>query len=272
MALKAIVDNLDSVPEQYRDLYSQKNGKYEFTGVEGLKTQGDVDRLQQALNKERGEKTALETQLRAWGDHKPETVIPILDKIPELEAAAEAGKKKLDEKQIEAIVNGRLAPLQRELDTTKTNLTAAQKRVGEYEELSKRRTISDAVRAIAAESKALPEAYKDEYSGLMLLAGQIFTVDAQGQVVVKEGAPGLTHGTRAQDVLGDLQRSHPYFWPQSTGGGASGNTGSNAGTANPFKGNNMTDRSVFIKENSPDKVNNAMKAAGLTDPWQTYKP
>jgi hypothetical protein len=52
MAIKAIIDKLEDADEKHRDLYVEKNGKYEIQ-VEGMKTQGDVDRLTSALEKER---------------------------------------------------------------------------------------------------------------------------------------------------------------------------------------------------------------------------
>lgn len=271
MALKAIVDTLEGVEEHYHSLYTQKGNKYEFTGVEGFKTQADVDRVQQALNAERAQRTTFENTLKAWGDRKPEDVLPILDRLPELEAAAEAGKKKLDQTQIEGIVNGRLAPMQRDRDTYKTNYEAEAQKVKEYEAKDRQRTIFDAVRGLAVESKANPDSYSTPYGGLMLLAQQIFTVDAQGQVVVREGVPDLVHGTLAKDVLGDLQRKYPSNWPQSSGGGAPGGSGNGPGvTSNPFKTNDQTARNRFAKEH-PDKVDKMVKDAGLVNPWDHYK-
>ena len=272
MPLKAIVETLDGIEEHYHSLYTQKGNRFEFTGVEGFKTQADLDRVQVALNKERETRTQYETTLKAWGDRKPEDVLPVLDRLPELEAAAEAGKKKLDQSQIDGIVNGRLAPIQRESEKYKTELAAAQAKVQEYEHRDRQRTIFDAVRGLAVETKANPDAYGSQYGSLMLLAKEIFTVDAQGQVVVKEGVPDFTHGTLAKDVIGDLQRKYPSMWPQSSGGGAPGSNGGGGSVAgNPFKGNDMTARSVFVRDNPPDKVAAAMKNAGLTSQWETYK-
>ena len=52
MALKAILDSLTDIPEALHGEYVERNGKFELQ-VEGMKTQGDVDRLQTALTKER---------------------------------------------------------------------------------------------------------------------------------------------------------------------------------------------------------------------------
>lgn len=274
MALKMILESLDGLDPSVAKEYVQKDGKY-VLDVTGAKSQLDVDNVQKALNAERKLREETAAKLAAWGDRKPEEILPILDKVPELEAAAADGKKKLDQTQIDAIVNGRLAPVQRSLEQlTATNKTL-QEEVTAYKTEKTRRTIFDTVRAVATETKANPEAYATDMGGLMLLSERLFKVDDNGQVVVREGVPDLVHGQRVKDVVGELQRMHPYFWPPSNGGGASGGTGSaSGGTGNPFKANNMSDRSAFIKANEsrPDVIKSAMAQAGLKTEFQTYVP
>ena len=52
--LKTIYDNEADIPEGFAALYTEKNGKWELTGVQGVKTQLDVDRVQEALRKGEG--------------------------------------------------------------------------------------------------------------------------------------------------------------------------------------------------------------------------
>jgi len=51
MGLEAIHKTLEEIPEQYRDLYSERNGQFELTGISGVKTQADVDRLSVCTHK-----------------------------------------------------------------------------------------------------------------------------------------------------------------------------------------------------------------------------
>jgi len=46
MALKIIEENLDAVDAVYHSLYTEKDGKFQLTGVEGMKTDADIQRLQ----------------------------------------------------------------------------------------------------------------------------------------------------------------------------------------------------------------------------------
>lgn len=269
--LKAVLDTLDGVEEHFHALYTSKNGKFEFSGVEGMKTSADTDRLQTALNAERTISKNLKVSLEAWGDRRPEDVLPALEQIPELKILAEKGNLKKDEKEIEAIVNGRLAPLQQKLEAVTRKEAELAAKVSEYSAKDTRRTIYDSVRKYATETKALPESYGSEMGGLMLLAKEVFTLDSAGQVVVKEGAPGMVHGTHIKDAFPEIQKGYGYLWPQSQGGGAGGSTTTSSAGANPFKGNDLTARTKFASENPPDKVAAAMSAAGISTQWQLHK-
>ena len=93
-------DTMNAVPEAFRGLYSERDGKAVLTGVNGLKTIHDVNNVQEALRKERNDHAAVRDALKAWkglGD-EPTEIQARLDRMAELEAAAGA---KLDEGKIQ---------------------------------------------------------------------------------------------------------------------------------------------------------------------------
>ena len=120
MPLTAVVEKIDDIPEQYRDLYTEKGGKFELTGITGIKTTADVQRVQQALDNERNAHKETKASFEPFKDWKFEDVQAQLDRLPELEAAA---KGKLDEAAIEEMVERRVhgtltsrtAPLERQI-------------------------------------------------------------------------------------------------------------------------------------------------------------
>ncbi len=263
MALKMILSSLDGVSEEIAAHYTKKGDKFELQ-AEGAKSQADIDRLQNALNAERAQRTEWETKAKAWGDLVPDEVRSVLDRVPELEATVESGKKKLDQSQLEPLVAGRVAPVQRALDKALADLKERDTKLADFSAKETKRTVFDAVRKLASETNAIKETYSSDFGGLMLLAKEVFTVDAQGQVVVKEGVEGFVHGTRISDAWPDIQRTQTPYWPSSVGGGAGGNTGTGGNTnSNVFKSNDMTARSTYVKEHGLDKANAAAKAAGL---------
>jgi len=272
MALKMMLDSLDGLSEQEAGHYVKKGDKYELQ-VEGAKTQGDLDRVQKALNDERNVSKDLKAKLNLFEGLDAEEVKKQLGRIPELETLAEAGGKKLDEKQVEAIVNARIAPLKTENTSLKTNLDQANAKVVAYEAEKRQNTINEGMRALASEFKASPDAYGTAISPLMLLANSICEVDAAGQLVIKEksGLPGVEHGTLLKDAFPAIQKVYASCWPPSSGTGAPGSNNSPGGfTKNVFKENNMTARGQLLQTNK-EEAERQFKASGLKTYWDTYQ-
>lgn len=51
--LRAIYPRLDAIPERYRELFSNRGGKWLLTRIDGLRSDADVERLRRAAEKER---------------------------------------------------------------------------------------------------------------------------------------------------------------------------------------------------------------------------
>lgn len=273
MALQAIHDKIDDIPEPYRDLYTEKAGKFELTGISGIKTQADFDRLNGALTKERSDHGAARQALEPWTGLGIELtdLQTTLDRVPELEAAA-AGK--LDDAAIDDIVNRRVdgtlksreAPLQRSIaDLTKSNETLLAENTG-FKAQNTKRAIHDNVRAQLVEQKVIPEAHEDA----LFLAERVFEVrEDDGMIVTRDGV-GVTPGVEAGIWLTDMQEKRPHWWPPSQGGGAQGGgrgpSGAHAGAANPWsaEGWNMTKQMEVAKTKGRDYAVQLAVAAGTT--------
>lgn len=272
MSLQAIHDTIDDIPEVYRDLYTEKGGKFELTGISGIKTQADFERVQGALAKERNDHAAARQALEPWtalGDM--EELQAKLDRIPELEAAASG---KLDEGAIEEIVNRRVegtlksreAPLQRNITTlTKENETLKVENE-QFRAQNTKRTIHDSVRTALTEQKVIPEAHEDA----LFLAERLFEVrEDDGAIVTKEGV-GVTPGIEAGIWLQEMQDKRPHWWPASSGGGAGGTGratgGGLSGAANPWssEGWNVTKQMEIAKAKGREYASQMAQQAGTT--------
>lgn len=259
--LKAILDSLEGVETHFHSLYTERNGKYELTGIEGVKTQADIDRLQTALTKERNDHKTLKDRFATFGDRKPEDIIAALDRIPELEAAA---KGNLDEAKLNEIVEGRiksrLAPVERQAQTLQQQLSEANASLEMLRTKDSLRIVTDAVRGAASKLKVVDSAVED----VTLLAERLFTIDETGAVVTKDNV-GVTPGISADVWLTDMQAKRPHWWGPSQGGGAGGNRGGVSGVTNPWSKDswNLTEQGRIYKENS-GKAEQLAKAAGTT--------
>lgn len=255
-------DSLDAVPEAFRPLYSEKDGKFALTAVNGLKTVQDVANVQEALRKERNDKAALEAALRPWKDLKHSEVMAQLDRVRELEAAA-AGK--IDEKKLEEIVTARIGqktgPLERQLNEYKTNFeTAAQERDALKQQIA-RRDLSDAVRTVATEMKVVSTAIADVE---MIASVYLERDETTGNFIVKNGVPGITPGLDVKGFMKEMQKQRPHWWPASQGGGANGGGAGGDSSDNPWsaKNWNLTKQGQVIKTQGLAAAEQMAKSVG----------
>lgn len=257
-------DSMDAVPEAFRPLYSEQDGKAVLTGINGMKTQQDVLNVQEALRKERADHAAAREALKPWktlGDD-PTEIQAKLDRIGELEAAAEG---KLDDAAIQKLVDQRLgqktAPLERQLKDSTTRIGELENENSQLKNTLISRDRNDAVRAIATEMKVLPTAVAD----VELVAGMFLERDeTTGEFIVKADAKGVTPGADVRQFMKEMQKLRPHWWPQSQGGGAGGGKGFGDSDENPWsaKGWSLTKQGQYVKEHGMAKAQEAAKAAG----------
>lgn len=257
-------DSVDAVPEAFRPLYTEQDGKAVLTGVNGMKTAKDVLNVQEALRKERADHAAAKEALKPWktlGDD-PTELQSKLDRIAELEAAA--GGKLDDEaisKMVEARIGQKTAPLERQLRDTSTTLETIQQENAQLKNTLVTRDRNDVVRAVATEMKVLPTAIPD----VEMLAGvYLERDDTSGEFIVKADAKGVTPGADVKQFLKEMQNQRPHWWPQSQGGGAGGGKGFGQSDDNPWstKGWNMTKQGQYVREHGMAEAEKAAKAAG----------
>ena len=242
--LNVSYDSLDSVPESFRSLYSERDGKVMLTGVVGLKTQDDINRLQGALEKERNDHRQVKSMLGKLGDRSIDDVLADLDRLPALEAAAK-GADNLDE-QIAGRLQQETAPLNRKLNEYEGKIEELSTSLQEYKTREIHRDINDVVGKFANKSKAIPEAIED----IQFMARSIFEKNENGDVVAKAGIPGVTPGITPEVWLVELQQNKPYLWPQSNLPNM-GKSGKVIGGNNPWAKDtwNMTEQGKILREN-----------------------
>lgn len=272
MVLKATHDTLEEIPEAHRELYTERGGKFELTGIEGVKTQADIDRLNRGLTSERDAHKLSKAKLEGYlnlGD--AEELQAKLDRIAELEAAAGG---KLDETKLNELVEGRLrtktAPLEREKAQLIAQNAEKDTKIEAYEARERQRVIHDVVRTAASKSKMHEHALEDA----LLLAERVLEVDEQGNVTTKDGV-GVTPGISPEVWLQEMAPKRPHWWPESGGGGGRGNPGGRGGHGgnNPFTAEhwNMTEQGRVYSE-SPERAAQLAQSAGTTVGGQRPAP
>jgi hypothetical protein len=266
MVLKAIYTTLEEIPEQFQELYTERNGKFEFTGVEGVKTQADVDRVTAGAAKEREEHKKTKEKLAAFGDLDPVQAQKDLDEVAELRVRVEANKTgAIDEAKLEEIVVRRVArekaPVEREnarLKKENDELTATN---GSLTGTITKGKVETAIRKAAEAAKVVPSAVED----LVVIGQGIFEVSEDGVVVTKDGV-GATPGVGVDVYLTDMKDKRPHWWPASQGGGGMGDGRDSGGAGNnPWSAKhwNLTEQGKVVREKGMEKANQLAKSAGV---------
>ena len=262
MSLKAIYENEADIPAEYKSLFVERNGQWEIQ-VEGMKTQADVDRLQEAAKKERNDHKDTKDKLRvftdAFGDRDVDEIVADLDRIPELEAGQGDGgadEEKIN-KLVEARVNKEIVPLRRENDKLKKDNEELTATNSELLTAKTKRSVHDELRAAASKAKATDTAVDD-----ILMYDGFFTVAEDGTVETNEasGTPGLSPEVWMQG----MQEKRPHWFGQTKGAGSKGGALVD-GEKNPFSHEhwNMTAQGQLVNANRA-RAEQLAAAAGTT--------
>lgn len=260
MKLKAVVASLDEVDEKYHDLYTERNGQFELTGVEGMKTQADVDRLQKAVEKEREAHKSTKEKYSFLNDYDLDEAKERLENYDELEAkTGEIDEEKVN-KLVEARVKREIAPLERENKQLKIQNEELGGKVQSFEKKDNERSITDNIRDAAQKLKIRDTAVDDAIT----LGLNVFERDEDGNVVTKDGI-GVTPGVQPEVWLEEMQERRPHWWPENQGAGARGNRTGGGGGFNPFTAENwnLSEQGKLVRSN-PEKANQMAKAAGTS--------
>lgn len=263
MELELILDSLDDLPKEFHPLYTEKDGKFHFTAIKGLKTQTDIDRMREGLEKERSAHKETKAKLEDFNNlsMSVDEIQEKLDRIKELEIAA---ADKIDDDKINEMVEARLAsklgPVERERDKFKKEAEDKDGVIQSFETKERNRTITDAVRKSATKSKIIDTAMDD----VLMLAERVFDVDEDGHVITKDNV-GATPGVDPEVWLTDMQSTRPHWWPASSGGGARGSGAGGGFAQNPFSHDhwNLTKQGEAVREDRT-KAEQMAKAAGTT--------
>lgn len=272
--LKTIYEKEEDIPEGFHELYTERGGKWELNGVEGVKTQADIDRINEALRKEKADHKAAKEKLQAFGDLDPEKVPEMISELDSTKAQLEAAIKdgKVDPEKnaaaIDAAVKRALGPverektqLQRDLDKARGETKQWQDKTTELEGNIRTSKIEQTLRDAALGAKVLPTAVDDAVmNGLRMCE-----LTDDGRVLTKD-MPGITPGLDPSEFFKEMQEKRPHWWPLSQGGNSRGGGGAPVNRAeNPWtaEGWNLTKQGQLYKTLGAAKAAEMAKAAGV---------
>jgi len=232
MALKASYDKQEDVPEAYRDLYIEKDGKHTLA-VEGLVPKDRVDQFRES-------NLSLKKQLEDL-NAKFDGVDPDVFRELNEKAEKERTKKLIAADKVDELVAERVNAAKAGFEKEKKAIEEDKRKLGiQLEGL----LIDNTVRDAASRSGVRAGAVDD----VLLRARQVFRV-VDGVAVAFDGDKQLFGPTGdpltvPEYITGKLTEAAPHLFEQSQGGGARKAEGSSSGGAAGKIG--RTDQKAFL--------------------------
>lgn len=263
MALKAIIDSLDSVEEQFRSLYEEKDGKFVLM-VDGLESHPGAAALKAALDRVRGEKRT------------------VSDKLTAAESRLEGLPEDFDIEAYETLrqqAEGKEPPkVEERLAAQKTQLEA--KFAKDREKLEARANKLDGTLRRVMVDDGLTKALLDAGIDKNYLAAAKALLKEKGQIKLVEDDDAIQvfadDGVNDRTPLTDYVRSWAgqdegkVFVAKATGGDAKGGGGrqfsDNPWDSSNGKKPNLTKQQQLVQEN-PSKARQMAQAVGVTPSW-----
>lgn len=257
MLLKQTYKEQSEIPQGFEALYTLKNDVYMLTGIDGLKTIDDVNKLQSSLNKERTDHKATKELLRtytAFGD--VDTLQKTFDELEELRilSSNDGDLEKIVAQKTDALVRVHA----KQIANKESEISNLTKQLDDLKATVKQSEINRTLSDLALKSGISQAAIED----VVNLHGSKFEFDSNGDLVVNSDDPNYA-GLDANSWFEQMKEVKSYWWPMSQGGGATGSNGSTV-VNNPFaaKTLNITEQMNLIK-NDPAKAKNLAKLEGI---------
>jgi hypothetical protein len=264
MKLKMKYGTQAEIPQGYDELFTEQGGSWNFTAVEGMKTQEDINKLNGSLTAERADHKATKSRLRVFVDMDEDTLAQTmtrLDGYDELEARANAGDTSGDdfEDRVAARVKTATAPFERsiaKLNAERDTITLERDTLLGND---RKRTKTEIIRQAAIAAKVNPAVIDD----VLVIAGNHLDLQEDGTYLSSAHSP-TGEGLDVTTYFDTIQDTRRHWWPESQGGGAGGGDG-NGGGANPWSKDNwdMSAQGAAYRKD-PVRAANMAKAAGTT--------
>jgi hypothetical protein len=235
MILKLSYLKKEEIPSGFDSLYTEKDGKWNFSGVEGMKTTEDITRITSALDLEKKQHSETKKKweaVTAMGIGAEE-VVKSLETLEELKIKVEAGAgKEFDEGKFNEAVLKRVEREQVKWERERKALTeravAAETNVGDLNGKINSGKIKSKVMEVCGKLEVKPSAFSDA----LLLAERVMYVTEDGQILVKDKC-GYPPGLPMEEFMADRKTDKQHWWEGSVGGGSKTPNGLPQGV-NPF--------------------------------------
>lgn len=262
--LKRICDVLDGIPEAFKPLYEEKNGKFHLVNIDDHDDFAKVKDLRTEAASARVKNNELRGRLEAFKDLEPDAVRQALLELDSTKAELAAGgskdKAKFDE-AVAARLKTELAPLQNKFDLLTKEKTTLAEAVVKFEGENKLRLVDDAMRGACKEMKVAASAVDGKWPDALHWARANAVIGEDGKITDKTTGLALKDALRAMQDAGE----QPHWFGTSAGGGALGSGDLTVKTnANPWDaGSWNVSKQMLIESSDPQRAAALAHAGGV---------
>jgi hypothetical protein len=230
MALKAILDSLDTVPEAQRGLYTEKDGKF-ILDLEGIEDHPGAKSLKNALEMERKERLKrqdrideLTKEAEKFKDLDPDRAREALAKVLEL-----GDKELMDAGKIDELVDQRTERMRADSESQRTTLEAARDTATTERDTARERlakeVIDNRIMVAATEAGVRKGAMPDVLSRARMTwrlddAGEPAAFKDDNRIFGSDGSKPMTMTEWVSGLSSDAE----HLFEPNKGGGAQGGT------------------------------------------------
>jgi hypothetical protein len=212
MKLKAMYESLADVPAEFKDAFTEEDGKAVLSGEIEVKTEADVKAVLEAKDHVKAELAEAKEKLKSFDGLDKTKFEEMQNELDLLRAKSKEGGS--DEETINAIVKAKL-------ERATEQMTAENKELREKLEKEQGFRFNNELEA------GLRKALEGKVDALfiddaMALNKGFFKREANGEYLTKDGLS-------ISDAVSKFVESKPHFAPRNSGGGAQG--GANEATA-----------------------------------------
>lgn len=257
MELELQYASSEDIPTGMEKLYTEKDGKFVFTGIKGFSNfAAEKATLTKSLKSERDAHAATKTKLT----EATASIETLTTERDEARVTADAAGGKPDQAKIDEIVAAKvkvaLAPVERKLQAAESRAAEFEGKFNDAQTRERQSSIRGVLSKVALDQKMDP-ASVDLFVQLAL---PDFDLTESGAPVARENARFAVGGD-AGAYLGEFKAKHPNFWPENVSGGARGGGNTVAAADNPYTygGWNVT-KQMGLPE---DQARKLAKAAGV---------
>lgn len=268
MKLKVTYDNKEDIPEGYLEVYEERDGKWHLQ-AEGVKTEDDVDRMKQAMQKQKDLRIEAERELSKYKGVDLEK----WEKLKDIDPDKAPGDKEFSEKlrdaeeRLEQKYESKLAEAENKAKEAKERAKSYVKESWTRKMLSEKfgfenpRRLNDFVRALNDESDP-------DFRNLRKTIDSIKVVEENGQYQVIGGDFEDSKGAKeALERIATSEVAKHYKPAPGNDGGGSDNKGKGEGSegkVNPYKKDtwNVT-KQAKLEEENPSLAQKMAEEAGV---------